>query len=82
MYLVPRAKCIRREPLFAALDNSEVVILTRQDIEIAFATTEAAVTVYDGFQLREIDFVGKGAAVAAALICATIGPVLSFSHDE
>lgn len=80
--LVPRAKRIRREPLFATLDSSEVVLVARQNIEVALATTEAAVTIYNAFQFREVDFVSKGAAVAAALICAAIGLVLSFSHGE
>lgn len=82
MDLVPRAKRVRREALFATLDNSKVVLFTRQEIEIAFAATEAAVTIYNGFEVREIDLVSKGAAVATALICAPSRRVLSFSHGE
>lgn len=82
MDLVLRTKRIRRETLLATLDNSKVVLFARQNIEIAFAATEAAVTIYNGFELREIDFVSKGAAVAAALMCTPNRLVLSFSHGE
>jgi hypothetical protein len=80
--LVPRTKRVRRETLFATLDNSKAVLFTRQEIKIAFAAAEAAVTIYNCFEFREIDLVSKGAAVAAASICAPDRRVLSFSHGE
>lgn len=82
MDLVPRTKRVRRETLFATLDNSKVVLFARQKIEIAFAATEAAVTIYNGIEFREIDFVSKGAAVAAALVCTPNRLVLGFRHSE
>lgn len=82
MDLVPRTKRVRRETLFATLDNSKVVLFARQNIEIALAATEAAVTIYNSTEFLEVDFVSKSAAVAAALICTPNRLVLGFSHGE